>query len=512
MTALKKLSVRLSLALALAGTGGSAMAGVVAGHISFLIGDVSLQQGQEAVRPLLKTDVVEVGQTVYTGPSGHLHLKMVDSAFISVRPNSRLLISQYEYDAANPANSKIRFSLEEGVARSITGKGGEANKAGSRLNTPLAAIGVRGTDFVVQADAAATRVSVQSGAVVMSPLGAGCAADTLGPCLSANSRVLTAAMRDSYLELRSRSGTPQLVPAEKALDAPNRIAPPRQEEPAVGVGTSASPGAGNGAGASAGDRLSARTGASAEMLSTVQHDIAATAITSNIDVRPPAPVVAPVVAPVIVAVAPVAPVVAPVVTPVVTPVVVQEVAPVVTPVVVTPVVVPPPVVVVATPPEPARFWWGRWQVLTGDGSIAAAAAAGREIGMSNEMFGLFKEAGYPPLELNSGTVKFQLAQSEAYIVNGAVTAAATVSNPSLSIDFGARRFSTGATFTAASLAPISVSAQGPVSFQGLLIADGNSATTNVVGNVTSRGEQAGILYKQVGPNNTTAFGATRWVR
>jgi hypothetical protein len=148
MTTLTTLSARLSLALALAGWGCQALAGVVAGHISFLIGDVSLQ-AQDGVRPLLKTDVVEVGQTVYTGPSGHLHLKMVDSAFISVRPNSRLLISQYEYDAANPANSKIRFSLEEGVARSITGKGGEANKAGYRLNTPLAAIGVRGTDFVV---------------------------------------------------------------------------------------------------------------------------------------------------------------------------------------------------------------------------------------------------------------------------------------------------------------------------------------------------------------------------
>jgi hypothetical protein len=457
MTTLTKLSARLSLALALAGWGCSAMAGVVAGHISFLIGDVSLQQGQEGMRPLLKTDVVEVGQTVFTGPSGHLHLKMVDSAFISVRPNSRLLISQYEYDAANPANSKIKFSLEEGVARSITGKGGEANKAGYRLNTPLAAIGVRGTDFVVQADAGATRVSVQSGAVVMSPIGAGCAAETLGPCFSANSRVLTAAMRDSYLELRGRSGTPQLVPAERALEAPNRIAPPRQEEPAVSGG------------ASGNDRMSAKTGATSDALSNVQRDIAATAITANIDVRPPTPVVVP-------------------------------------------VVTPPVVVTVATPPEPARYWWGRWQVLTGDGSIAAAAQAGREIGMSNEMFGLYKEAGYPQLELGSGTVKFQLAQSEAYIVNGAVTAAAAVSNPSLSIDFGARRFSTGATFTAASLAPISVAAQGPVSTQGLLIADGNSATSSVVGNVTSRGEQAGILFKQVGPNNTTAFGATRWVR
>ncbi len=44
---------------------------------------------------------------------------------MSVRPGSRLTIDSYHYDAVRPKETAIRFRLEEGVARALSGKGAE---------------------------------------------------------------------------------------------------------------------------------------------------------------------------------------------------------------------------------------------------------------------------------------------------------------------------------------------------------------------------------------------------
>lgn len=54
----------------------------------------------------------------------------------------------------------------------------------------MAAIGVRGTDFVVGAIAGTTRVQVNEGAIVMAPYSDACSVDAFGPCL-ANALELT---------------------------------------------------------------------------------------------------------------------------------------------------------------------------------------------------------------------------------------------------------------------------------------------------------------------------------
>ena len=47
--------------------------------------------------------------------------------------------------------------------RSVTGQWGEASRDRFRLNTPIAAIGVKGTDFVVKVENGKTFASVLSG-------------------------------------------------------------------------------------------------------------------------------------------------------------------------------------------------------------------------------------------------------------------------------------------------------------------------------------------------------------
>ncbi|MBK7991598.1 MAG: FecR domain-containing protein [Comamonadaceae bacterium] len=97
-------------------------------------------------------------------------MRFVDGGRLSVRPASRLQIENYSHSATQPQGSAIKFRLDEGVIRSITGTWGEEARDRFRLNTPMAAIGIKGTDFVVKSDANATAASVYSGAILLAPL------------------------------------------------------------------------------------------------------------------------------------------------------------------------------------------------------------------------------------------------------------------------------------------------------------------------------------------------------
>lgn len=186
---------------------------IVAGYIAFINGQVQVQNPGQAARTLQNGSPVFVGDQIHTQNDSHLHLRMVDNAFVALRPASQLTIEAYEYNPKQPEASRIRLDLQHGTSRAVTGKGGQAAKHQYRFNTPLAAIGLRGTDYTVVADAQKTRVSVSQGGVIVSPFGADCSSAQLGPCVTALSRELTAAMPVAYLEVTGNQAPGVLMPA-----------------------------------------------------------------------------------------------------------------------------------------------------------------------------------------------------------------------------------------------------------------------------------------------------------
>ena len=179
------------------------------GSLSLVLGGAYLQRdgaGRQRLRAgdlLYETDVVE------TESNGHAHVTFVDDALVSVRPNSRLEIVEYKFDEINPETSIVKFNLTQGTARAVSGRAAEAAKDRFRLNTPVAAIGVRGTDFVVVADSNSVRAMVNQGAIVVAPFSAQCSAAGNGPC-SANAVELD-------------SGTMQIIEFDSSLVAPRLI-------------------------------------------------------------------------------------------------------------------------------------------------------------------------------------------------------------------------------------------------------------------------------------------------
>ncbi|OOV86969.1 FecR family protein [Oceanospirillum linum] len=149
------------------------------------------------------------GDSLTTYSSGYLHLRFVDNALLSMRPESTLSIDTYNYDPNSPELSAVRFNLKEGMARSVSGSAAKHDHQKFRLNTPIAAIGVRGTDFTVLANQDTVRTFVSEGAIVVSPFSSECQTLSLGPCakdgveLKGNSNLL--------VELNSVSVRPQLL-------------------------------------------------------------------------------------------------------------------------------------------------------------------------------------------------------------------------------------------------------------------------------------------------------------
>jgi hypothetical protein len=426
----------------------------IVGTVTFALGDTSVVHTDGSSAPLKKGSPVHQSDAVQTGVNGQVHVRMVDQALVSVRPNSRLVIQDYRYDAQDPAKSVIRFSLEEGTMRSITGAGGHAAKGQYRLNTPLAAIGIRGTDFTVAASAVATTVGVHSGAIEMSPYGVDCRQDALGACGGASSSVLTAAMRDLQLQLARGELRPTFVPATRQLDA----LPQEPNAKRRGDDTSV---AGN-----------AQTGTRAEAVNELN--------ASKVVVAPPAPP-----PPAVVVVPPT--------------VVIPE-----TPVVVPDVVHAPS----ATPPKDVAFYWGRYATLIADGRAKLGSDA--EVTVGNDLFGLMRSAG--PMALpTSEKFSFSLGNAEAYLLSGDKSVTAIVSDPRLTIDFAQRVFDTSLTVTAPGTTA-SIGAQGVINGSGLMYSTGGTPATAVVGALNGNGTQAGYVFSRDLNAEQSVRGATSWYR
>lgn len=195
-----------------------------AGRIVFVTGQV-----HSASRAVALGDAVQEGDELVTGADGYIYVKTVDNGFLILRPGSRARIVNYSVDAQNPANTRIKFELVSGVARAISGQAVKHARQNFRFNTPVAAIGVRGTDFTVFTDQQTSRVAVISGGVVVSGFDAGCGPEGAGPCEGGGSRELFAEQTGQLLQVQKGQAAPQLLRGNGL--SPDTVAPPRKDEP-----------------------------------------------------------------------------------------------------------------------------------------------------------------------------------------------------------------------------------------------------------------------------------------
>ena len=176
---------------------------------------------------------VPEGALLKTGETGHLYLRLADDGFFVLRPKTTARIALYKPVPSNPEQSQFQLELVNGVARAVTGKVAEQAKRRFRFNTPVAAIGVKGTDFVVSTTADLTYISVNSGAVVASQFTTSCTRTGLGACSSADASTLSASADLLLAISKGDQGVQTLdLKANPALRQflPDQTAPPLSNE------------------------------------------------------------------------------------------------------------------------------------------------------------------------------------------------------------------------------------------------------------------------------------------
>ena len=122
-----------------------------------------------ASSPLVVGDSVFRNEAVKTGPESLAKLVFLDSTNLAVGPTSRVVLDRFVYEGDLGAQ-KVSVNLAKGIFRFTTGG---LDKKAYTIDTPTAAIGVRGTVLDIDVRSAQTRVTLVEGRAFVCPRKAG---------------------------------------------------------------------------------------------------------------------------------------------------------------------------------------------------------------------------------------------------------------------------------------------------------------------------------------------------
>lgn len=121
-----------------------AWAAAEVGEVSYSRGVLTGQVESEAPRLLGKGIALHEGETLNTGSSGFAVIKLEDGSRMTLRPNTTFKIEQVD---TRPGNENAVLRLFRGGFRAVTGFISKRNPDAFKVNTSIATIGIRGTDF-----------------------------------------------------------------------------------------------------------------------------------------------------------------------------------------------------------------------------------------------------------------------------------------------------------------------------------------------------------------------------
>jgi len=103
-----------------------------------------------ATAPLKEGSAVYAGDTIETGDAGRLVIRFIDSSTLQMGADARLTVDELVYDVYGLTDKKDGQALTfvEGVFRYVSGAISKNDYANVAIDTPVATIGIRGTDFV----------------------------------------------------------------------------------------------------------------------------------------------------------------------------------------------------------------------------------------------------------------------------------------------------------------------------------------------------------------------------
>lgn len=203
-----------------------------AGEVESVRGVVVAQRPGERPRSLSPGTVLREGDQVQSGPASGAVLRLDDGTRLTLRPETSLVLRTWRYpaqasaDLAPAPGNALVLDLLKGGLRAVTGLMTRSGPDAARIETPVAVIGIRGTDLSARlcegtgdclpargAPASATGASPPASARVLLVEGRAEAVDLLdrrrpllpGTSLYPGDRVATAAASHAVLAFRDES-------------------------------------------------------------------------------------------------------------------------------------------------------------------------------------------------------------------------------------------------------------------------------------------------------------------
>lgn len=434
-------------------------------RVSMAVGDAQRIGASGQVTPLSLGTQLSEQDRIITGKDAMVILIFSDQARVALRPDSELLIRRYKVDPSG-AETELQLDLLRGTVRQISGRAAQKQPERYRLNTPIAAIGVRGTDFLAKSGEGLVEAYVHEGAIVVAPLGgAGTPGEIPAANLGAGFGVqYSRADRSKNLERQNvgQNDVERLfgmrIAASVSTDrtaagntAGNAAQPDKKDRTEQTVVASLAP---------ARDRDA--TGVSMQSTASLAGGVVQSSVmmVPNTPELPSPPLVVP-------------------------PVTLPEVLPPVT----------PPVVVQL----PTQLVWGKFsnpQKLPFTLPVAYADVKDGRHTTVGELgqYALWRDGVNGPLDKSlRGQAQFALAAGEAFYQQAGKTLAVNLTDPRLQVDFDRLSFNTQIGLSGAGVPAQQLNVSGRMNDEGVFL--GTASGQRVAGALSRNGVEAGYLFK-----------------
>jgi hypothetical protein len=136
----------LSVALLIAIMSGPALAEIA--RVKSSSGPASVLRGTTSL-PAATGRALEPGDVLVTGKGGRISLSFIDNTRFAIGPNSRVSVSQFQYDRTRQQGSFVT-QVDRGSLAVVSGRIAKSGRDAMKVRTPTSLLGVRGTKFIVE--------------------------------------------------------------------------------------------------------------------------------------------------------------------------------------------------------------------------------------------------------------------------------------------------------------------------------------------------------------------------
>lgn len=117
-----------------------------AGVVVMVVGQVTATGRAGGGHPLQRRSNIFSGETIVTGKDSRVQIRFSDGSLISLQEGSQFRIENFSYKQENKGDNAT-YQLLKGGMRTISGAVGKVNRDEYKVETPVATIGIRGTDY-----------------------------------------------------------------------------------------------------------------------------------------------------------------------------------------------------------------------------------------------------------------------------------------------------------------------------------------------------------------------------